>query len=62
MGRAEVSDSGNFRRAFVVCFGMSPNLCVHVWDEVEDALPSGTMISHVLWALLLLKEQRIQGW
>ena len=38
-----------------MCFGMSPNLCVHVWDEVEDALPSGTMISHVLWALLLLK-------
>ena len=22
-------------------FGLSPNLCVHVWDEIEDALPSG---------------------
>ena len=55
MGRAEVSDSGDFGIAFGACFGMSPNLCVHVWDEIEDALPSAVMISHLLWALLFLK-------
>ena len=27
--------------------GISPNLCVHVWDEIEDALPIGAMISHL---------------
>ena len=33
MGRAKVSESGDFRRrAFNVCFGMSPNLCLHVWE------------------------------
>ena len=31
MGRAKVSDSGDFGRAFNVCFSISPNLCVHVW-------------------------------
>ena len=34
---------------------MSPNLCIHVWDEIEDALPSAVMITHLLWALLFLK-------
>ena len=29
---------------------MSPNLCVHMWDEIEDALPSTMMISFLLWA------------
>ena len=55
MGRAELSDSSDFRRVFGACFSMSPNLCVHVWDEIEDALPSGVMICHLLWALLFLK-------
>ena len=48
-----------------MCFGMSRNLCVHVWHEIEDALPSSTMISHLLWTLLFLKvygmEQRMAG-
>ena len=48
MGRAEVSDSGNFRRVLGACFGMSPNLCIHVWDKTEDALPSTAMIPHLL--------------
>ena len=34
MGRAEVSDSGDFGSAFGVCL----NLQVHVWDELEDVL------------------------
>ena len=34
---------------------MSPNLCVHVWDEMEGMLPRGAMISHSLWVLLFLK-------
>ena len=34
---------------------MSPNLCADVWDEIEDALPSGVVISHLLLALLFLK-------
>ena len=55
MGRAEVSNSSEFWRAFSACFGLSPNLCVHVWDEIEDALPSAMMISHLLWVLLFLK-------
>ena len=59
MGRAEVSDSGDFRRAFAVWFGMSPNLCVHVWDEIEDMLPSAVMISYLLWAFLFLKVYRM---
>ena len=40
MAKTEVSDSSDFSRVFNVCFSMSPNLCVHVWDEIEDALPS----------------------
>ena len=61
MGRAQVSDSNDFKRTFVVCFVMCVYLCVHEWDEIDDALPNGTMISHLLWALLSLKlymEQR----
>ena len=30
-------------------------LCVHVWDEIDDTLTNGAMISHLLWALLFLK-------
>ena len=37
------------------CFGMSSYLCAHVWDEIDDALPSRVLISHYLWALLFLK-------
>ena len=55
MGRAKVSDISDFRREFGACFSMSPNMCVLVWDEIEDALPSGVMICHLLWALMLLK-------
>ena len=55
MGRAEVCDSGDFSRAFGACFCMSPNLCVHVWDEIEDVLPGGVMICHLLCVLLFLK-------
>ena len=55
MGRAEVSNSSDFRRVFGVCFSMSPNLCVQVWDEIEDAFPSGGMIFNLLWVLLFLK-------
>ena len=54
MGTAEISNSGDFRRAFNACFGMSPYLSIHVWDE-KDALPSHGTISHLLWALLFLK-------
>ena len=53
MQRAEVSYSWDFWRVFGACFIMSPNLCVHVWDEIEDALASAAMISNLLWALLL---------
>ena len=52
---AEVSDSGGFGRAFVACFSMSPNLCVHVWDEIKDELPSAMRIFHLLLVLLILK-------
>ena len=55
MGRAKVSDSGNFGRTFDACFGVSPSLCVDVWDEIEDVLPSRGTISHLLWVLLFLK-------
>ena len=55
MGRAEVSDSSDFKMAFGACFGMSPNLYVRVWDEIEDVLPSAAMIPHLLWVLLFLK-------
>ena len=55
MERAKVSDSSAFRRAFGACFSMFPNLCVHVWDGSDDALPSAIMISHLLLALLFLK-------
>ena len=48
MGRVKVSDSVDFGRAFNVCFSMSPNLCAHVQDEIEDGLHSGGNISHLL--------------
>ena len=51
MGSSELSNSGDFRRAFGACFNMSPNLCVHVWDEIEDVLPSATMIFYLLWVV-----------
>ena len=51
MGRVQVSNSDEFDQAFVVCFGMSAFLCVDVWDEIDDALPIGVMLSHLLWAL-----------
>ena len=60
MGRAQVSKSSDFGRAVALWFSMSPHLCVHVWDEIEDALLSGAVISHLLWALLLLKVYRIK--
>ena len=47
-GRAEVSDSSDSGRAFGACIDMSPNQCVHVWDEIDDTLPSAMMISHLL--------------
>ena len=37
-----------------------PNMSVHVLDEIEDALPSGGTISHLLWALLFLKVYGIE--
>ena len=43
-----------------MCFGMYPNMCVHVWDEIEDVLPSGAMISHLLWAFLFLEVYRTE--
>ena len=30
-----------FIRALVACFSMSANLCIHVWDEMENELPKG---------------------
>ena len=38
-----------------MCFGMTAYLCVHVWDEMEEALPKGAMIFHLLWSLMFLK-------
>ena len=55
MGRAQVCNSNDFERAIVACFALSANLCVHVWDEIDDALPNGVMIFHLLWVLLFLK-------
>ena len=55
MGRAKVINTSDIRRAFGECFSMSPNLCVHVWDEIEDVLPSGVMIFHLMGMLLFLK-------
>ena len=55
VGRTEGTNSSDFRRALVACFSMSPIQCVHVWDEIEDGLPSAVMISHLLWVLLFLK-------
>ena len=31
---------------------MSSYLCVHVWDEIDDALPNGAMIFHLLLVFL----------
>ena len=39
---------------------MSSYKCVHVWDEIDDALPNGVMISHLLWALWFLKVYRME--
>ena len=61
MGTVQVSNSKDFESAFVVCFGMSAYLCIHVWDEIDDALSNGAMISHLLWALVFLKVQGMEA-
>ena len=43
-----------------MCFGMSAYRCVHVWDEIDDALPNGAMLFHLLWVLLFLKVYRTE--
>ena len=39
---------------------MSTYLCVHVWDEIDDAVPNGLMIFHLLWVLLFSKVYRTE--
>ena len=55
LGRARHSHSLDFSRAFRSYFGMSPLLCVHVWDELDSSLPKGASPRHLLWSLAFLK-------
>lgn len=43
------------RRRFVSLFGVSHNICSIIWRYIEPNLPNGSTPSHLLWALLFLK-------
>ena len=55
LGRRKVRGTKDFMHCFVAFFGISPSLCVHVWDEIAESLPDGAYCFHLLWGLLFLK-------
>lgn len=55
VGRTKVSNTADFDRVFVSCFGMCAFLCVQVWEEISQKLPKNAEIVHLLWGLAHLK-------
>ena len=55
MGKNGNPTTNEFHRAFRGYFSLTPSLCVHVWDEIENLLPRGGKPFHLLWGLLYLK-------
>ena len=56
---AKIRLTNDFQRVFVTFFGVSPGLCVHVWDGIEFKLPQGGKF-HWFWGFLFLEEYGIK--
>ena len=40
---------------FRALFGVTPEICTNIWDEIMDTVPPGGKPIHLMWALLFLK-------
>lgn len=48
-------------KKYKLFFGVTPEICVIIWQLLEDKIPEGSCPKHLLWTFLFLKQYSVEN-